>query len=69
MKIKIYNTNESIDCEPTQEAIEAVGIDTFGKTLVITKERTYWLITSFTAHNIEKKDWIMPIKSYYDYNH
>lgn len=80
MKIKIYNTNKIVECEPTQEALEAAGVDTFGKALVFTKERTYWLMPAIqllspfgltsptTTDNIKKKEWIMPIRSYYDYN-
>ena len=81
MKIKIYDTDKVVECEPTQEALEAIGIDTFNKALIITKERTYWLMPAIRSlspfrltspvvtDNTKKKEWIMPIKSYYDYDH
>ncbi|NCC70476.1 hypothetical protein EOM09_02750 [bacterium] len=56
MKIRIYNTKKSIDCEPTQEAIEAAGVDTYNQHLIIRDEKGYLMPCSSRSGNSFSED-------------
>ncbi len=63
--MKIYHNNTTISCEPTQEALEALNIDTYNHILLVKKDNAYLMPVSTRSgcsYSKEDKKQLTPIK-------